>query len=60
MTIGGSVTNHKVGEAELYSLKTRHSSLATVVLIGNPAIKNLRNRLRFTDLQISNRQSNGG
>ena len=58
MTNRGRVTNHKLGEAGLCSLNTRHSSLATEVLIGDSAIKNLRNRPRFTNLQISNRQSN--
>jgi hypothetical protein len=59
MTNGGRATNHKVDEARLFSLNTRHPSLATEVLIGNFAIRNRRKRLRIMNLQFSNRQSNG-
>jgi hypothetical protein len=59
MTDRGRATNHKVDEARLCSLNTRHPSLATEVLIGNSAIRIRRNYPRIMNLQFSNRQSNG-
>jgi hypothetical protein len=59
MTNRGRAMTHKVDEARLCSLNTRHSPLATEVLIGNSAIRNRRNRLRIINLQFFNRHSNG-